>query len=454
MLNKIYQSRLILPGLQILTLLVFLLIIAGAFGITTDDKSFASILRNTNFSNLIVWSYWWPLIIVSAILFGRIWCSICPMELVTSFFGRVGLKRKPGKLLKSGWIVTLFYGIILVLGIHTYAIHRIPHYMSLYMLILFVVAIIAGIYWEKRTFCTYLCPIGHLLGFYSLLSFKSLRVKEESVCASCKTKDCISKVSHYKFIGRSCTSELYPAKLIDNRDCILCGQCHKSCSKDNIAIKTNSFASGLFTPATVNWAQISFMVVVSGFVIYEIFVEWSVTKEIIMSGPKLINDMLNVTGKASGTVKALLLFVFIPFIFYLLLAASRKVISKESLKQIFTQLIIAILPITAFTHLVKALYKTTSRFPYWKYVFSDPIGEQTAGLIRSGDLLISKENVMLMADWITIFAILLTSGAWILSLFIIKKQHIDSLWSRSVSILAVSIYAAIFLSAFVARLMA
>jgi len=79
--------------MQFVMLLVFLLLIYGAIGITTDDKNFAIILRNTNFANLIVWSYWWPLIIVTAILFGRLWCSICPMELITSFLEKSALEK-------------------------------------------------------------------------------------------------------------------------------------------------------------------------------------------------------------------------------------------------------------------------------------------------------------------------------------------------------------------------
>ncbi|MCD4695425.1 MAG: hypothetical protein K8S16_04210 [Bacteroidales bacterium] len=71
MINKIFKNHYFLVFMQFIALLVFVLLIFGAIGVTTDDKNFAIILRNTNFSNLIVWSYWWPVIIVTAILFGR-----------------------------------------------------------------------------------------------------------------------------------------------------------------------------------------------------------------------------------------------------------------------------------------------------------------------------------------------------------------------------------------------
>jgi len=57
---------------QIPLLFVLFLLIAGGLGANTSDMTFARILRNTNLANLIVWSYWWPLVIVGAILFNKL----------------------------------------------------------------------------------------------------------------------------------------------------------------------------------------------------------------------------------------------------------------------------------------------------------------------------------------------------------------------------------------------
>lgn len=422
-------------------------------GITTQDPEFAMILRNTNLPNLIVWSYWWPFIIVTAILFGRFWCSICPMELLTTFAGKIGLKRKPGKFLKSGWVITLFYAIILIIGIHTLAIHRIPQYMAIYMFILFAIALIAGLIWEKRTFCTYICPIGHLLGLYSMLSFKKLRVKDTKVCKNCKTKDCISKTKHYNFVGRSCTSELYPATIKDNRSCILCGQCFKSCTKDNISIQKRKFAADLFTNIKLSWAEISFFIVVSGFVVYEILVEWKVSKKMVLIIPDWINHSLNIEGNLSGTIIAIVLFVLIPVIYYTIWAILKKVFATESWKNSFTQLVLAILPVTAGMHLLKALFKTTSRISYWGFSFSDPKGVETARLIIDHSELLNKDILSAISPAISMAAILLPVGALMLSLLVISKQQHENRISKMITLMAVLLYAAVFIiSLFVWRL--
>ncbi len=446
MINKLFKNRYFLLAMQWLTLIVFILLIYGSIGIYTEDADFAKILRNTNLANLIVWSYWWPMIIATAILFGRYWCSICPMELITSLFGKMGLRRKPGKFLKSGWVITLFYAMILILGIHTWTIHRIPQYMAMYMLVLFAAAVLVGLIWEKRTFCTYVCPIGHLLGLYSLLTSNKLGVKDKSVCASCKTKDCIRSSNHYKIIGRSCTSELYPPEVPDNRNCILCGQCFKSCTHDNVTIKKRRFAADLFANIKLSWAEIGFFMIVSGFVVYEILSEWKVTKEILMSLPNWVNETLAISGSAKGSVKALVLFIVLPSLFYLIFVLAKKIIANESWKSGFTQLVLTLLPITASMHLVKALLKTTSRIPYWKYVFADPEGVETAHKIMENPGLLHNDFLSnTLNPIISVLALLIPILGLILSLFVIKKQTTTSTSSKLISLIAVVLYSSLFI---------
>ncbi|MDP6457272.1 MAG: 4Fe-4S binding protein [Candidatus Marinimicrobia bacterium] len=98
-INKLFRLTWFPLAFQLFTLVVFIMLIIGGLQANTGDIEFAKELRNTNLSNLIVWSYWWPLIVLSAIFLGRVWCTVCPMELVTSLAAKVGYKRRPPDLL-------------------------------------------------------------------------------------------------------------------------------------------------------------------------------------------------------------------------------------------------------------------------------------------------------------------------------------------------------------------
>ena len=107
-LNKQPEKWYFPVSFKYIALAVYIVLILYGFLGYTADSSLMMQLRNTNFGNLIVWSYWWPLIVILAILFGRIWCMICPVEIITSFFSKIGLKRKRPAWLKSGWAITIF----------------------------------------------------------------------------------------------------------------------------------------------------------------------------------------------------------------------------------------------------------------------------------------------------------------------------------------------------------
>ena len=443
-LKSLYKNRWFPLVLQLFTLIVFILLIAYAIGITTNDAGFAKILRNTNLSNLIVWSYWWPLIIVVAIIFGRHWCTICPVELITSIAGKFGIKRKPGSFLKSGWVITLFYLIILVIGIHTLAIHRIPHRMAIYMLVLFAVAVVAGIIWEKRTFCTYICPVGHLLGLYSLLSMTEWRVKSQKTCESCKTKDCIARSRSYNITARSCTSELYPPRIKDNRKCILCSQCLSACPYDNFSLRTRKPLKDIFNNVKLSAAETGFIMLLSGFVVYEIVSEWKVTKEIILYIPHYISNFLSISGMWAGTVKAVTLFILLPLLFFALFGGLQKLVSKKTVRESFADMALSFLPVIASMHLLKATLKTTSRIPYWQFVSDNPKGINTAQALIDGSLNLDKAFLTGLQPFITILAVILPLVGLFFSFIIISNRINQNKITKWISFIAVFIYFSLF----------
>jgi ferredoxin len=352
--------------------------------------AFAKVLRNTNLASLLVWAFWWPIMIVIVVILGRVWCMICPMELVSSLATRVGIRRKVPAALKSGWVITIFYALILAVGMYTFNIHRIPHRMAIYLLVLFGTTLLTGFIFEKRTFCSYVCPMAYLLGLYSCISVLEWRVKNLSVCKACKTKDCIAKNNHYKLTKHSCTSNLYPAEINDNRDCILCTQCLKMCPNSNLRFSVRKPFTDFFRRIELRNAEVGFLLVVSAFVLYDILPEWSVTGKILMWFPESIVKILGLTGIASDVLTGIVLFIVLPVLMLLAAVASAKIFSKESFSSIAKVFALLLLPTVACTHLVKGIFKMVSRIPYVKYTVSDPKGVDTAKWIYNNDIIVDK----------------------------------------------------------------
>jgi len=152
MINRLLSKWIFPITLKYVSLVAYLILIVTGLMAYSTDAVFLKELRNTNLGNLIVWSYWWPAIVIGAIFFGRVWCMVCPVELITTFFSRIGLKRKRPAWLMSGWAITVFYIIILFVGIQGFAIHRNPFFMAIYLLTIVGVSIVIGSIYEKNTF--------------------------------------------------------------------------------------------------------------------------------------------------------------------------------------------------------------------------------------------------------------------------------------------------------------
>jgi ferredoxin len=425
-LKRLAQSKWfpLLP--QVAMLAVLCLLIWGGLGVSTKDSTFAKTLRNTNLANLIVWSYWWPLIIIATIVMGRMWCTVCPMELLTAITSRIGLKLQVPSWFRSGWIITSFYVLIILVGLHTIAIHRQPHRMSLYLLLLLVTSITVSFIFEKRAFCSYVCPVGHLLGLYSLLSPFEWRADDLGMCEACKTKDCISKKNHYRMVGRSCTSNLYPAKIKDNRDCLLCTQCLKACPNKNLRFSLRKPGMDLYRHVALTPAQIAFLFVVAGFVIYEILSEWSSSKAVLTWVPVKLGEILGMHGAIGSFMSASLMFVLYPAVFLLGLYLLSLLLCKTSFRQMSMLLCVLLIPTMAAGHVLKSLLKMASRIPYWQYVFSDPRGISTATKLTNMNPSIPKA-LYPVQNYISIFLILFAFVAMVL---ILRKSMLFRSYNR------------------------
>jgi len=421
-----WMRRLLLSGwfplaFQLMVLIAFILIIMGGLGINTTDMKLAKELRNTNLASLVVWAYWWPLVIIAAVLLGRAWCTVCPMELVNAAAARVGLRKKVPRFFKSGWVITVFYAIILIVGMRTWRLNRVPHKMALYMLTLLVIALLVSLIYQKRAFCSYVCPVGYLLGLYALNSPFEWRAGDPAVCQSCKSKDCVAKKKLYDMIGRSCTSNLYPARIKDNQDCLLCTQCLKVCPHDNLRLSTRKPFADFFKRISLRPAQAAFVLLISGHVLYELYEESDPLMEVLKWVPNRLVEAAGITGEPLvNFITAVILFIIFPLALMLIVIALSKALSKVSAGTVAKTFTLLLIPTIASGHLIKALVKMISRLPYWPYALSEPAGVAAARQILDEQLALNTTASDFLFAGISYAAavpLLLALGATVLMFF-------------------------------------
>lgn len=81
------RALLMLPAfpvvLQALALVAVILMVVNGLGVGPGMRADELLtLRKTNITTLAVWGLWWPGMIVAALIFGRAWCTVCPMEMI------------------------------------------------------------------------------------------------------------------------------------------------------------------------------------------------------------------------------------------------------------------------------------------------------------------------------------------------------------------------------------
>lgn len=157
--------------IQVLMFGVFLVVIGGPL-LLPEPPAEAGILDNpTLFLKYLLWGIWFPLVFLSVIALGRLWCgTLCPMGAASELANRYGLQRAiPGWIKWEGTPALSF--ILMTLYGQTIGVRDHPEAAAgLFGGTMLLAIAIGGLYGRnKRVWCRHLCPIGRVLGLYSRL---------------------------------------------------------------------------------------------------------------------------------------------------------------------------------------------------------------------------------------------------------------------------------------------
>ena len=363
-------------------LFVFCVIVAGGMAVGSHPR-IAGYLSRTNVANQMVWNYWWPGVIILSVILGRVWCAVCPVELVSSLASKIGLKAKVPRIIKSGWVITVLYAFILFVAMERWHIGSVPRRMALYMIVLLTIAFVVGLIFEKRAFCSYVCPIGRLIALYSHLSILEWRADGLEICKACETRDCMASHNYYKLTGHSCTSNLFPGRIPDNRECLLCSHCMTACPSSNFRLSLRMPGNDFLGRMRVRLADMVLLLIVIGFV--------------NSNPPSLV-------------------FIVAPLLLTLAVCWKRPWDALQAF-------VVLLIPITAVAHALHAWRGLIYNSPYWEFHLSDPLGIRTATLLTDGVLKLNPGALSSAGNWYGHMVDFLHGAVFALCVMIISRSR-------------------------------
>ncbi|WP_028534688.1 4Fe-4S binding protein [Paludibacterium yongneupense] len=215
----------------VLVLVYGFLLLVPVFLPLPDDS--ARILNNlTLFAQFVFWGIWWPFVLLSMVLFGRLWCGmLCPEGSLTEWTSRHGLGRAIPRWMRwNGWPVvgfasTTLYGQLV-------SVYQYPKAAMLVLGGSTLAAIAVGLVYTrgKRAWCRHLCPVTGVFALLGKLAPMHYRVDETRWLESAKNR----RIT----IAVDCAPLMPLRHMKGNSGCHMCARC--SGYRDAISLSARS----------------------------------------------------------------------------------------------------------------------------------------------------------------------------------------------------------------------
>lgn len=198
----------------VLVVYLVLLIIPAMLDVPPEGASILSHL--SLFAQFVFWGVWWPFVMLSVILFGRVWCGVfCPEGMLTELASKHGRAHAIPKWLRWGGWPTLAFISTTVYG-QLISVYEYPQAALLILGGSTLAAVLVGYLYgrEKRVWCRYLCPASGVFALLAKLSPVHFAVNEEAWRSYAKA-------------GSGSSERVNCAPLLDMRHMSGTSQCHQ-----------------------------------------------------------------------------------------------------------------------------------------------------------------------------------------------------------------------------------
>jgi len=357
-------------------IIFYLFILSGLWG---------NPVGNRNIGIIFVWILWWFVLKAIFVPIGaRIWCLMCPLPAPAEWLNRksltavnyikkpfkglhhrfVGLQRDWPKHLRNMWLQNFIFMAMISFGI--ILITR-PFATAILFLIILVTTLVLALFFRRRVFCLYLCPVGGFLGNYSMASMTEIRAIDPEICYKHKDKCCYVGGPE----GWACPWDQYMGKMNRNNYCGFCTECIKSCPKDNIGVFIRPFGSDRRLKGYDEMFNVIIMLVVA--------IAFSIT----MLGPwGFIKEAANVTESRELVPFLIYLcalwglaLVVLPGLFMLMAKGVKRLYGiQTSTRNTALQLSYILIPVGIFAWIAFSLPSVLVNYNYIFAVLSDPFG--------------------------------------------------------------------------------
>lgn len=250
-------------GVRVLAALIFAFILYQCFFVPAGEGG--------NIGTLLVWSLWWPALVLSFFFAGRAWCAICPMASAGAVVQRVAkLERHiPGWLKnRDAYIVMAgFFGIVWVEEVT--GMRHAPHATGVLLLFILSGAITASVLFPRRTWCRHLCPLGGFAGLCSVSALVELRPTSDVCAAKCKGHSCYK--GNESVAG--CPMFNHVMFVDSNQHCAFCLNCVRSCPNGSPQLNVRVPARELWSSLSTRSETGVFVAMLAGLLIAQMFIQ-------------------------------------------------------------------------------------------------------------------------------------------------------------------------------------
>lgn len=186
-------------------------------------------------AQFVFWGIWWPFVLLSMVMLGRVWCGVlCPEGALTEFASRFGRGRAIPRWMRWGGWPFVAFGLTTIYG-QMVSVYQYPKAVLLVLGGSTVAAMIIGLLYgrEKRVWCKYLCPVNGVFSLLARLAPFHYKVSEDAWRRSYKQGE-----HGHRVIPINCAPLVPLRNMKGAADCHMCGRC--SGHRDAIALSWRS----------------------------------------------------------------------------------------------------------------------------------------------------------------------------------------------------------------------